>query len=370
MKKDEVDNHLSFWRLRQESEPTAGKVFRFRACCTGRTSSELQAALYGSRPRSEGKKKQKKTKAGGKEAIPATQAGAQVAVLPLVDQLNAFGFPADSDRSADGSQHNLVNINMQGAVGEEPANDRIPLCGLSLPPDMQPGYSGHDENFPNLDFELDPELACFLPQTDTLNASSLYPGEYNIHNNAFNLDITNISGINNQAGLQDRLLMPLEVVGSGHTRATYMSQVSAGGEGLHGLSLHHHSSLPMQSAGQRCSINTPSAMDTQQHSGEPGPIISGSKRKAAAESEGQPVHKRRGRSANHKDMGTAEADAAAAALGVQSTSNEDGILTTGGPNREKRVSARVAQKAADEAAKNTAADKATGRKVPKRSGRR
>ena len=33
----------------------------------------------------------------------------------------------------------------------------------------------------------------------------------------------------------------------------------------------------------------------------------------------------------------------------------DGILTSGGPNREKRVSARVAKKVADDAAKNAKA---------------
>jgi len=343
-------------------------VFRFRACCIGRTSSELQPAIYGSRPRAEGKKKQKKTKAGGKEAIPTTKAGAQVPVLASIDQLNSFGFPTDNGHSADGGQHNLVNINMPGALGEEPDNDQIPQCGLSLPPDMQPGYSGHDEIFPNLDFELDPELACLLPHTDSLHASSLYLGKYNIHNNAFNLAITSISGINNQVSLQEGLLMPPEVVvGSDHTKGTYMSQAS-GGERSHGLSVHPPSNLPMPSAGQGSSINMPLVTDIQ-HSDELQPKISGSKRKAETESDGQPVQKRRGRSASHRKVGMAEeTDAAAAALGIQSTAN-GGILTTGGPNREKRVSARVAKKAADDAAKNAAAEKATGRKGTKRSGR-
>ena len=372
MKKDEVDNHLSFWRSRQESEPTAGKVFRFKACCIGRTSSQLQPATYGSRPRSEGKKKQKKTRAGDKVATPTTQAGPQVPVLLSIDQLNSFRFPPDSNHLADGGQHNVVNINMQGALGEEPDNDRIPPCGLSLPADMQPGYSGHDENFPTLDVELDPELACLLPQTDNLNPSSLYPGEYNIHNNAFNHGITRISGINNQAGLQEGLAMlPEVIVGSDHAKGTDVSQVSTGWEGLHALSLHHQTNLSIQSGGQHCSIDMPPATDVQRHSDGLQPIISGSKRKAGVELAGQPVQKRRGRSANHRKVDTAEeTNAAAAALGSESTSNDDGILTTGGPNREKRVSARVAQKAAVEAAKNAAADKATGRKVRKWSGRR
>jgi len=371
MKKDEVDNHLSFWRSRQESEPTAGKVFRFKSCCTGRSSGELEPARYGSRPRSEGKKKRKTTKAGGKVATPATQAGTP-AVLPSVDHL--FGFPPDSHHP---TEHNVVNRNiMHGYPDEGQDNDQIAPCGLSFPPDMQPGYRGHIEIFPNLDLEpeLDPELACLLPETGNINGS-LYPGEYNIYNNnAFDLSITGEVGLNAgtntsnyQGGQQQGLLMlPAVVAGRDRTEGTYTSPVSAGRQGLHTSSVHQIN-LPVGFAGQNCYINVPSAAE-KVHSDEVRPTISGSKRKAVAESEGQPVQKRRGRSANQRTESVPEeTDIAAAALCLAPCVSDDGILASRGQNQEKRVSARVAKKAADEAARHAVADKA---KRTKRSGRR
>ncbi len=87
-------------------------------------------------------------------------------------------------------------------------------------------------------------------------------------------------------------------------------------------------------------------------------MISGSKRKAADTLEDRPLQKRRGQSANQSAQGAPEEPKVA-------TANE-GILTSGGPNREKRVSARVAKKVADEAVKNA---KVATRNKARRSGR-
>lgn len=46
MKKDEVQRHLSLWRERQASERSAATIFRFKMCCAGRGSTDLEQTRY------------------------------------------------------------------------------------------------------------------------------------------------------------------------------------------------------------------------------------------------------------------------------------------------------------------------------------
>ena len=139
-----------------------------------------------------------------------------------------------------------------------------------------------------------------------------------------------------------------------------MFPISTGGQALHTLG----ASIPTvpignagmeRTAGQGDAMTLPSATGMENADG----MISGSKRKAADILDDRPLQKRRGRSANQTAHGAPEEPKAAAA--------NDGILTSGGPNREKRVSARVAKKVADDAANNA---KAATRNKARRSGRR
>ena len=103
---------------------------------------------------------------------------------------NLSRFPIESGHFANGGWHNVDNINMQQDTDQD--SDRIPPCGLSLPPDMQPGYSGQDQVLEDLNFDLDPELASLLPPSLNLNNSPSFPGEYNMYNtnNAYGLDLS------------------------------------------------------------------------------------------------------------------------------------------------------------------------------------
>jgi len=371
MRKDEIENHLSFWRAWQESEPTASKVFRFKMCCTGRTSGELEPARYErSTKKAEGKKKRKRILAGGK----APTAGALADIpTPVPSSVGPLGdlprFPTESGHLADGGRHNVDNVNMQRDTDQD--SDRIPPCGLSLPPDMQPGYSGQDQVLEDLDFDLDPELASLLPPSLNLNDSSSFPGEYNMYNtnNAFGLDdLSGGMGMNpgndilgNPAGQhQPSSMSPALAIGIDRTGGTYMFPISTGGQALHTLGASMPT-LPISNAGmerdagERDAMILPSVTGMENANG----MISGSKRKAADTLEDRPLQKRRGQSANQSAHGAPAEPRAAAA--------NDGILTSGGPNREKRVSARVAKKVADDAAKNA---KAATRNKARHSGRR
>ena len=204
---------------------------------------------------------------------------------------------------------------------------------------MQPGYSGQDQVLEDLDFDLDPELASLLPPSLNLNDSSSFPGEYNMYNtnNAFGLDdLSGGMGMNpgndslgNPAGQhQPSLMPPALTIGIDHTGGTYMFPVSTGGQALHTLGASMPT-LPINNAGLEWAAGEgdamilPSATDMENAEG----MISGSKRKAADTLEDQPLQKRRGQSANQSAQGAPEEPKVA-------TANE-GILTSGGPNREK-----------------------------------
>jgi len=115
MRKDEIENHLSFWRAWQASELTASKVFRFKMCCTGCTSRELEPARYErSMKKAEGKKKRKRIPAGGKAPTAGALADIGTPVPPSVGLSgNLSPFPTESGHLADGGQHTVDNVNMQ-----------------------------------------------------------------------------------------------------------------------------------------------------------------------------------------------------------------------------------------------------------------
>ena len=46
MKKDEIQEHLSFWRERQASKLTPATIFQFKMCCTGHGLGDLQPSRY------------------------------------------------------------------------------------------------------------------------------------------------------------------------------------------------------------------------------------------------------------------------------------------------------------------------------------
>src|SRR6266567_2947760 len=337
-------------------------------CCTGRTSGELEPAKYEhSTKKAEGKKKRKRIPAGGKVPTAGTLANIPTPVpLSVGPSGDLSGFPTESGHLADGGRQNVHNVNMQGDTDED--SDRIPLCGLSLPPDMQPGYSGQDHVLEDLNFDLDPELASLLQPSLNLNDSSSFPGEYNMYNtnNAYGLDLSGGMGMNlgndslgNPAGQhQPSSMPPALTIGIDRTGGTYMFPVSTGGQALHTLGASMPT-LPIsnagmeQDAGERDAMILPSATGMENANG----MISGSKRKAADTLEDRPLQKRRGRSANQSAHGAPAEPRAAAA--------NDGILTSGGPNREKQVSVRVAKKVADDAAKNA---KVATRNKARRSG--
>src|SRR6266567_6414892 len=208
-------------------------------CCTGRTSGELEPAKYEhSTKKAEGKKKRKRIPAGGKVPTAGTLADIPTPVPSSVSLSGDLsGFPTESGHLADGGRQNVHNINMQRDTDED--SDRILPCGLSLPPDMQPGYSGQDQVLEDLNFDLDPELASLLPPSLNLNNSSSFPEEYNMYNtnNAFSLDLSSRMGMNpgnnslgNLAGQHQPSSMPPALnIGIDHTGGTYIFPISTVG---------------------------------------------------------------------------------------------------------------------------------------------
>jgi hypothetical protein len=171
MKKDEIQRHLSFWRERQASERSAGTIFRFKMCCTGRGSSDLEQTKYPDestrrkRPTDTTTKTKKKQsrKAAAKSAPtvnePVEQAATDEALATTAgdwQQNGTFQFDTSSNNIQGADRQTVLDINMQ------PQQDVSTPSGLFLPDDMNLGGDLDNTGLGNV--ELDPELLeCLGP---------------------------------------------------------------------------------------------------------------------------------------------------------------------------------------------------------------
>jgi hypothetical protein len=158
MKKDEIENHLTYWRARQESEPTAAAVFSVKMYCSGRVSGDLEPV----KNTKKSKRQEAKTKKG-KKAVRSAGPEVQATGVPSAEGqwLNTgldFGMASAVSEPANG-ERSLIDVNMPRNEGMATA---IPTCGLSLAPDMQESYGGDEHLSTDLEVELDPELLDFL----------------------------------------------------------------------------------------------------------------------------------------------------------------------------------------------------------------
>jgi hypothetical protein len=181
MKKVEIDAHLSFWRARQQSEPSKD-VFRFKMCCTGRASAELEPAKYkgkSKRQPQEATKKQRRKKKNTSRisdniasADPANENNWQTTALQFTmtepgPNGHAPGIPTIGQQS-------FLDINMPPSARETTTN--VSQCGLSLPTDMQ--QQSYTEAPNPLLQDLDPELLAYLQEDARSRGEQNNAGNY------------------------------------------------------------------------------------------------------------------------------------------------------------------------------------------------
>ena len=177
MKKDEIQKHLSFWRERQASEHTAATIFRFKMCCAGRGSGDLEPARYPDESTRKKRvsettaKKTKKKKQSCKAPTTASivnQEPEHVATDDLAtmagnlqqDATFQFDINPNNIQGIDMANHqNFLDINMGQ---NHPQPDVNTQSSLFFPNDMNLGGTVDDEGLGSL--QLHPELlGCLDP---------------------------------------------------------------------------------------------------------------------------------------------------------------------------------------------------------------
>lgn len=370
MKKDEIENHLAYWRARQESEPTAATVFSVKMYCGGRVSGDLEPA----KNTKKSKRKEAKTKKG-KEAVRSPGPEVQATDAPSAEGqwLNTglhFGM-ASAAREPGNGERSLMDVSMPG---NEVMATAIPTCGLSLAPDMQESYGGDEHLTTDLELELEPELLDFLRQDRLKTTSELNIGLHSTEYTASHLAGTSIDGLT--------FPMTSNALPISNQAPTLMSQPfrhpHITGNDAYVPNTSHTDPANGPTAGVTSGPNEridasqqglSTVQDIASHTGVQDALqinaaggtaplgITGSKRKATDESVDQPVLKKRERVGTTKKAQTETASASGST--IPPTENE-GTHSTGRPSRERKVSEKAAKNLADrEAAQSAKKEKAT-----------